>query len=87
MPRQRRGCVILDVQDRDLIGTKQLQRISAICARCCVVVMIDRGNVPVAVSALKVGALDVLEKPISDQELLESIRRAVRMAGEASEMT
>jgi two-component system response regulator FixJ len=78
-PRKRRGCVILDVQDRDLIGTEQLQKFSAICARCSVVVLIDRGNVPVAVSALKVGALDVLEKPVSDELMLESVRRAARI--------
>jgi FixJ family two-component response regulator len=39
-------------------------------------VLIDRGDVPVAVRAIKDGAVDVLEKPLREDDLLERIKRA-----------
>lgn len=56
---------------------------TAACARLPVIVLVDRGDVPIAVRAIKQGAVDVLEKPLRGQDLLAHIRAAAGREGEA----
>jgi FixJ family two-component response regulator len=73
---EREGCLLLDARARDLTGPERLARFASVCARRPVLVLIDRGDVPVAVRAIKDGAVDVLEKPLREDDLLERIKRA-----------
>jgi FixJ family two-component response regulator len=81
---QRRGCLVLDARLRDFTDAKARARFASICAGRPVLLLIDRGDVSVAVHAIKDGAVDVLEKPCRDEKLLESIKRAAA-AGQAAE--
>lgn len=82
-PSARRGCLVLDARVSDFAGPERLSRFAAICARRPVLLLIDRGDVPIAVRALKGGAVDVLEKPYRDQSLLERIQRAAAIGQDA----
>jgi FixJ family two-component response regulator len=73
---ERRGCLVLDARARDLTGPERLERFASVCARRPVLLLIDRGDVPVAVRAIKEGAVDVLEKPLRGDDLLERVKRA-----------
>ena len=73
---ERRGCLVLDTRARDLTGPERLERFASVCARRPVLLLIDRGDVPIAVSAVKHGAVDVLEKPLREADLLERVKRA-----------
>jgi two-component system response regulator FixJ len=73
---QRRGCLVLDARARDFDGPERLASLTAACARLPVLLLVDRGDVPTAVRAIKEGALDVLEKPFRDGCLLERIKMA-----------
>jgi len=81
--RMRRGCLVLDASEQDFAVAERLRTLAAVCARRPVVVLIDRGNVPIAVRVIKVGAADVIEKPQRDEILLESIKRAAARNGAA----
>jgi len=70
-------CLVLDICPGDLRDPQLCAQFAAACARFPVVVVIDRGDVPTAVRALKAGAADVMEKPLREKDLLERIERAV----------
>ena len=73
---EREGCLLWDTRARVLNGPERLSRFASVCARRLVLLLIDRGDVPIAVRAIKEGAVDVLEKPVRKDSLLEHIRRA-----------
>ena len=66
----------MDGRVRDLTGPEGLERFASVCARRPVLLLIDRGDVPVAVRAIKQGAVEVLEKPLRGDDLLERVKRA-----------
>jgi RNA polymerase sigma factor (sigma-70 family) len=73
----RAGCLVLDIRMPETNGL-ELQK--ALTERDChlpVIVVTGYADVPSVVRAMKVGALDVLQKPCSDQELLDDIREAI----------
>jgi len=73
----RPGCVIMDVRLPDQSGLDVLARLRE-RGRLPVVIMISgHGDVPMAVRALKLGALDFLEKPFRNQELLDHVQAAL----------
>jgi two-component system response regulator FixJ len=79
----RQGCLALDVRARDFVGAEEFSRLAAFCARRPVLLLIDRGDVPMAVRAIKGGAVDVVEKPYRNADLIERIKRAATARREA----
>ncbi len=74
-----RGCIIADVKMPGLTG---VELIGVARRRGCalpILVITGHGDVPTAVSALKAGALDFIEKPLQDQVLLERVREATAL--------
>jgi len=71
------GWLVLDAGAGDLVEPAGLARFASACARIPVLVLTERGDVPMAVRAIKYGAVDVLQKPFRDSDLLERIKRAV----------
>jgi len=77
------GCLILDVRMPEMSGL-DLQRVLNDRHICVPIIIITgHGDVPLAVRAMKAGALDVLEKPFNDQALLDAINKAVKKSSEA----
>jgi two-component system, LuxR family, response regulator FixJ len=71
------GCVITDVGMPGLSGVDLLRRLKELQIRLPVIVITGRGDVPLAVEAMKFGAVDFLEKPFDDNVLLASVRSAL----------
>lgn len=69
-----RGCLVLDTRVCDFADPERFARLAATCTRLPVLLLVDRGDVQVAVRGIKVGAVDVLEKPLRKATLLEHIR-------------
>jgi two-component system response regulator FixJ len=71
------GCILTDFQMPETNGL-QLQALLAGTGVCLpVIVMTGCGDIPLAVRAMKAGALDFLEKPFEDDALLDAVRKAL----------
>jgi two-component system response regulator FixJ len=71
------GCVVLDVRLPGISGLELQQKLLARDIRLPVIIVTGHGDVPMAVRAMKAGALDFIEKPFSDQLLLDQVQRAI----------
>jgi len=72
------GCVVSDVRMPGMSGIDLLRRLKELNIAMPVIVMTGHGDVPLAVEAMKFGAVDFLEKPFDDEVLLTSVRAALQ---------
>ena len=77
------SCVLLDVKMPGLDGLEVQRRLNERGARLPVVIVTGHGDIAMAVQAMRAGATDFLEKPVSRDRLLESVARAVDIGRDA----
>jgi two-component system response regulator FixJ len=75
--RNQPGCLVLDVRMPGMSGLELLDRLVAEEAPIPVILLTAHADVPMAVRALKTGAVDFLTKPFNSQELLDRIQVAL----------
>lgn len=71
------GCLVLDVRIPGMSGLELQERLRERGYDIPVVIVSGYGDVPMAVRAMKAGAVDFLEKPVSDQVLLDYIQKGI----------
>lgn len=76
VPPAREGCLVLDGRPREFAEPERHARFASVCAGRPVLLLVDRGDVPVAIGAIKSGAAEVLEKPLRHDSVLDGIDRA-----------
>lgn len=79
---QRPGCAILDLRMPGMSGLQVFQALRAQDSPLVTVFLSGHGDIPMAVDAIQNGAFGWLEKPSSDDRLLDIVAKALRHAGE-----
>ena len=82
-PHDRPGCLVLDVRLPGESGLDLQTAMGEARHRLPIIFVTGHGTVPASVRAMKEGALDFLQKPVDEQELLDGIQRALRRSHEA----
>lgn len=71
------GCLLLDVRMPEISGLDLQHLLNQDKIKIPVIIITGHGDVPMAVRAMKQGAVDFIEKPFHDQNLLDSIAKAL----------
>ena len=74
----RPGCIVLDVRMPEISGLELQEHLKAHNIQTPIIIITGHGDVPMAVRALKNGAVDFIEKPFNDQALLDRIQHALQ---------
>lgn len=75
--RERPGCLVLDVRMPGMSGLELQERLAAEGVTLPVIVVSGYADVPTAVRVMKQGAVDFIEKPFSDQAMLDRIQASI----------
>ncbi len=73
------GCLVLDIRMSRMSGLVLQERLNDLGATLPVIFITGHGDVDMAVDALKSGAVDFIQKPYHDQNLLDSINDALEL--------
>lgn len=74
------ACVVLDVRMPGMTGLELQPRIARCRPEVPVIFLTGHGDIPMAVHAIKAGAVQFLTKPVHDEDLLAAIRQALRVS-------
>ena len=76
-PALREGCIVTDMRMPEMDGLTLIAKLHERGVQLPIVVITGHGDVPMAVAAMKAGAVDFLEKPFDDEIFLTTIRDAL----------
>ena len=81
------SCLVLDVRMPGMSGPELFERLAArgLLERLPVIFLTGHGDVPTAVAAVKRGAFDFVEKPFSDNALVDRVEQALRHSAQAQQ--
>ncbi|MBV8520831.1 MAG: response regulator [Acetobacteraceae bacterium] len=77
LPGIEPGCLLLDVRMPGMDGVAVLGRVRQSRTGLPVIMITGHGDVPLAVKAMKAGAADFIEKPFTQEAIMESIQTAL----------
>ena len=74
----RAGCLVLDIRMPGLGGLELQEKLNEMGSTLPIIFITGHGDVPMAVEAMQKGAVDFIQKPFRDQELLDQIGEALK---------
>ncbi len=76
-PARGPACLVLDVRMPGLSGLDLQHELSRADQALPIIFITGHGDIPMSVRAMKAGAVDFLQKPFNDQELLDAVHQAL----------
>lgn len=76
---ERSGCLVLDMRMPGMSGLQLQEKLANMGLHPPIVMISGHGEIPNAVQAVQRGAVDFLQKPVSDQLLLDRIQQALQL--------
>jgi len=73
----QRGCLVLDIRMPVMNGLEMQQKLNDLDCLLPIIFMTGHGDIPMAVDAMRAGALDFMRKPVREQDLLDRIQQAL----------
>ena len=77
-----KGCLVLDIRMPGMSGLDLQAELLARDAQIPIIFITGHGDIPMAVEAMRRGAVDFIRKPFRDQELLDRIHEALNLDSE-----
>ncbi len=77
------GCIVSDIRMPGMDGLEMQVKLRASGNKTPIIFITGHGDVPMAVQALRAGAMDFIEKPFDEEVLLDSVRRALKESEQA----
>ncbi len=74
----RAGCLVLDIRMPGLGGLELQEKLNGMGSTLPIIFITGHGDVPMAVEAMQKGAVDFIQKPFRDQELLDRVGEALK---------
>jgi FixJ family two-component response regulator len=71
------GCILLDVRIPGMSGPELQERLSELGSTLPIIFLTGHPDIPTTVRAIKAGAADFLTKPVSSEDLLQAVERAI----------
>jgi len=84
LPQIKSGCIVTDVRMPEITGIDLLRHVKEHNLDVPVIVITGHGDISLAVEAMKIGAVDFLEKPFDDDLLLTAVRAALNEDADAA---
>lgn len=73
LPGIGHGCIITDVRMPEISGIELVHRLNAAKVTMPVIVITGHGDIPLAIEAMRAGVVDFIEKPFSEERILEAL--------------
>ncbi len=83
----REACLLLDACLPGMQGIDLLRRLQDAGQKLPSIMITGAGDVSMAVEAMKAGAMDLIEKPVSGRDLLDSVSRALEISHDSGKLT
>ncbi len=77
----RVGCAVIDIRMPGMTGLELVEEMNRRGSLLPVIIVTGHGDVPMAVRAMRAGAIDFIEKPANGMALLERVNEALRISG------
>lgn len=81
----QRGCLVTDMRMPEMSGLELLRRLKERAPNLPAIVITGHGDVPLAVEAMKAGAVDFIEKPFDEDAIVSAVQAALDKGGESDE--
>ncbi len=76
------GCIVLDIRMPGMNGMELQRKLNGMNSILPIIFVTGHGDVPMAVEAMQQGAVDFIQKPYREQELLDKIQQAITQDAE-----
>jgi two-component system response regulator FixJ len=81
LPSVKGGCLVTDMRMPGMTGLELLHALKAKACTIPAIVITGHGDVPLAVEAMKAGAVDFIEKPFDQEAILTAVKAALERGG------